>query len=583
MVLALSVRSIYFSQTINFIQPGSGGDGHFYLQWAEDILRGNVLGRDVFYALPVYPYFLSLAYLFSGGETFGLLLINILIGAASCGLIYILGKKLFNNSVGIIASIFACGYSMFIFYDRMLLPASLTVLLGLFLALLLLKARDKPGLKKWFAAGLLSGLCTLTGASFSLLAAFILIWIILEYKKDSLRQSFLYCASFILAFFLIIGGAVLRNYLLAGDAALITAHSGINFYIGNNAQANGLFKPPCLMPPTQSGLIEQARIVAEQTTAKRLKASEVSNFWFKRSLGFIKTQPWAYLRLLGKKFTLFWRGTEYIDEIEYYIYKEEAKLFDFPLFNLSLILPLAISGMLLCWPQRRKVALLYAFVFGPSLAVILFFINSRYRLIIVPYLIIFAASACWRALKMFRNKKYKSFIGTLIIFSLLYFLTNIDTGSAGVRSDFSLHYSKAVLLSDRQDYQKAQKQFHIALRLNPLDFMSYLGLGNVYYQMQDFSGAIDNYRKALRINPYFYTAHFNLGILYQELGREREAEEEFRETLKFKPKDSAAHYNLGRIYQEKGLIDLALKEYQEALKIEPGHQEILQAIEELAQ
>ncbi len=169
-VLALSVRSIYFNQTARFIQPGPGSDSYFYLQWAEDIVRGNVLGKEVFYALPAYPYFLSLAYIVSGGETFYLILIQIVIGAINCGLIYILGKRLFNNQVGIIAAVIACGYSMFIFYDRMLLPTSLAILLGLFLALLLLQARDRPGFRICFELGLLLGLATLASASFSLLA-----------------------------------------------------------------------------------------------------------------------------------------------------------------------------------------------------------------------------------------------------------------------------------------------------------------------------------------------------------------------------------------------------------------------------
>ena len=179
-VLALSLRAIFFCQTIRFVQPGSGSDAYFYLQWAKGILRGNVLGKEVFYALPVYPYFLALVYLVSGGDIFGITLIHVFIGAINCGLIYILGKKFFNNQVGLIASIIACGYRMFIFYDRMLLPVTLLIFLGLLFALLLLKIRDNPTLGKWFGAGLFLGLSTLAGASFSLLAIFILFWISYE-------------------------------------------------------------------------------------------------------------------------------------------------------------------------------------------------------------------------------------------------------------------------------------------------------------------------------------------------------------------------------------------------------------------
>ena len=401
--LAFSLRCLYFKQTAGYIQPGSGSDSYFYLQWAKDIIRGNIIGKDVFYALPGYPYFLSLAYLFSRGEVFGLILIQLVLGSINCGLIYLLAKRLFNEQVGIIAGIIACGYSMFIFYDRMLLPASLAIFLGLSVILLLLKIKARPNSKIWFGLGLLLGLCTLTSAGFSLLAIVIFFWIIYEFEERPFKKVLAYAFSFILAFLLIIGGTSLRNYLVAKDAVFITAHSGINFYIGNNAQANGLFRTPPFMRPTQSGLMEDARIIAEKMSARGLKASEVSNFWFRRSLDFIRRSPLAYLKLLGRKFVLFCNGKEHVDDIEYYIFNEKARLFQFPLFRFSLISPLALLGIFLSRPKAKRITPLYLFVFSFMLATISFFINSRYRLMALPYLIIFASYAFWQILQQFQK------------------------------------------------------------------------------------------------------------------------------------------------------------------------------------
>ena len=185
---------------------------------------------------------------------------------------------------------------------------------------------------------------------------------------------------------------------------------------------------------------------------------------------------------------------------------------------------------------------------------------------------------------MCKNRQYKNLVFSSALFLTLYFLTNIKAiGTDVSRHNFTFHYNKGVILSERGRYQKARKEFQTALRLSPRDFMSYSGLGNLCYQMEDFPEAIDNYKKSLAINPYFYKAHFNLGIIYKEMGRRREAEEEFKKVLRLWPKDYAAHYNLGKIYQQKGLKELALKEYEQALKIEPGHREILQAIKELSE
>ncbi|MCQ9208471.1 MAG: tetratricopeptide repeat protein [Omnitrophica bacterium] len=580
-ILAFSLRAIYFRQTVKFISPGAGSDSYFYLEWAKSIVRGELIGKDVFYALPLYPYFLSIAYLFAGGELFGLVLIQLFIGSLNCGLIYILGKRLFNAQVGVIAALIACGYPMLIFYDRMILPTTLTICLGLLLMLLLLKIKDSPSFRRWCTAGLFLGLSVLAKASFALLAIFILFWIFYEYKKP-FKKSLLYCLSFILPFFLVVGAGILRNYLVAGDPVLITAHSGINFYIGNNSQANGLFKPPPLMRSTQNGLIEDARIIAERLSLRKLTASEVSNFWFRRSLNFIRTQPLDYLILLGKKLVLFWNGREFIDEISYYIYNEEAKLFKLPLFQFSLICPLAVLGIFLSGLKDNKITFLYFFIFSLMLGPVLFFVNSRYRIIAVPYLIIFAAFSLWQLIQKYRNRQYKNLIFLLIVFFSLYFLTNIQITDASLPNS-TFHYNKGVIFHDQGKYQKANEEFQLALNLNPLDFMSYLGLGNVYYQIEDLSQAIENYKISLKINPYFYNAHFNLGIIYREIGQNKQAQEEFLNVLKLKPEDCAAHYNLGQIYQARGLPEMALKEYQQALKIEPNHPEVLQAIKEIKQ
>jgi len=216
------------------------------------------------------------------------------------------------------------------------------------------------------------------------------------------------------------------------------------------------------------------------------------------------------------------------------------------------------------------------------LGTISFFINSRYRIIAVPYLIIFAAFAFWRLIQQYKNKQYKQLVVLVLLFFGLYFLTNIQITDASLPNS-TFHYNKAVIFCDQGKYQKAQEEFRLALNLNPLDFMSYLGLGNAYYEMQDFAQAIEHYKKSLRVNPYFYDAHFNLGMVYKQMGQNKEAKGEFLKVLKLKHEDCAAHYNLGELYQEEGLTAAALKEYQEALEIEPNHPEVLKAIEEIKQ
>lgn len=581
MSIAFTFRAVYLRQTIEFLHPGSGSDSYFYLQWAMDIVRGNIVGKDVFYALPVYPYFLSLAYLYAGGEILGLAVIQILIGSINCGLIYILAKRFFNQQVGFLAGLISCVYFMFIFYDRMLLPTALVIFLGLVLTLSLLAASKHPSWKRWVGCGFLLGIATLSKASFGLVAILSFLWFLLSLRSVKLKQRFLYYLCFVLPFVVLISATTLRNYLIAKDPVLITAHSGINFYIGNNPQANGLFKLPLHMRPTQAGLVEDAKIIAQSIEGRALKGSEVSNFWVERAFRFIRQDPGSYLRLLGKKLLLFWNNQEYVDDIEYYIFRDEAALSYWPLVHFAYLMPLAFLGLFLAWPMRKQASLIYVFVFSLMLGTILFFINARYRVIVVPYLIILAAFTLWRMYQMYHQKQYKFLAICLVFLCSLYFVGKIKLAEPESNVEFTLHYNKGVYLTDKKDYFQAKQEFNTAIRLNVLDYMSYLGLGNVYYQERNFNQAIAYYGQAIEINPYFYEAAFNIGFIYSQQEEYAGAEQQFKHVLQINPDYCAGYYNLGRVYQKQGFDDKALEQYGKALLVKPGHTEVLEAIEEI--
>ena len=69
-----------------------------YDKWAGQILeRGLLTDSRLFWQAPFYPYFLALVYKIFGHNYFMPRLIQFLIGALSCVLVYLLGKKVFNK------------------------------------------------------------------------------------------------------------------------------------------------------------------------------------------------------------------------------------------------------------------------------------------------------------------------------------------------------------------------------------------------------------------------------------------------------------------------------------------------------
>ncbi|MFH1046022.1 MAG: tetratricopeptide repeat protein [Candidatus Omnitrophota bacterium] len=576
--IALSLRALYFRQTISILEPSAGSDAYFYLEWAKDIIRVSHVGRETWYAFPVYPYFLCAAYILSAGDVLGVYILQMLIGSCNCGLIYLLGKKLFNTGVGIFAGIIACAYPLFLFYDRLLVPVTLAIFFALLALVLLIRAQENPTLRSWLSAGIVSGIAALTRPAFTVVIIFLFLWMLYEYRASTWKRRGIFALSFILPCLVMFAGVSLRNELVLRDGIFAPAHSGINFYIGNNPQSNGLFNVPVGMRSTQGGLLEDARIIAEQQSGKALKPQEASRFWFNRSFQFMRQTPLAYFALLVKKVRLFLNGQEFVDDIEYYFFKERARFFNFPLFSFLYLLPLSLAGMLFFWPQRKRLGFLYLFISALMCATVLFFINSRYRLLAVPFLIIFAAGALWLVIEKIRQKEYKRILLIAGSATAFFIITSIDLTQGSGAPNFTFHYNKGVVYIQQGSYKEAEQEFRAALKINPQDFLSYFGLGNMYYKMRDIPKAQEAFEKTLEINPYCYEANFNLGIINQDLGDIADAESEFKRALVLKPDDSAAHYNLGRIYQQQGKLELALQEYNFALRLEPNHPEIQQAI-----
>jgi tetratricopeptide (TPR) repeat protein len=108
-------------------------------------------------------------------------------------------------------------------------------------------------------------------------------------------------------------------------------------------------------------------------------------------------------------------------------------------------------------------------------------------------------------------------------------------GARAPSADAYAHRSLAVALAGRHDFAAARAEFEAALKLDPNDWESLSGLGNVFVQSGRPQDAIAQYEAALRLYPAFATARFNLGCALADLHRTADAETAFRAVLKTDP------------------------------------------------
>jgi hypothetical protein len=170
-----------------------------------------------------------------------------------------------------------------------------------------------------------------------------------------------------------------RNYIVARDPVLFTAHSGINFYYGNNPSADGTWQPTAELERGPGFSHEQLKRVSRTIDGRQVRWSEASAYWLGKGLRFITTQPLAWLRLLGRKFLLFFSNYEVPNDY----YPETAYAVSLPFrlafINYGLVLALGLLGMVWAWPKRRQALPVYLFIAAYLASALLFYVLSRLR------------------------------------------------------------------------------------------------------------------------------------------------------------------------------------------------------------
>jgi tetratricopeptide (TPR) repeat protein len=545
-VLAFTFRLVYLLQVKSnphFFSPTM--DPLYHDIWAQNIANGNWIGTKAFFRAPFYPYFLAVVYKIFGHNYILPRLIQHLVGSISCVLVYFLTKKLFGRKVAVISGILAASYGMFMYFEDELLLDSFLVFFDLLLILFLLQAKENPKLSRWFICGIILGFSAITRPNILFFIPFVWLWIFLVFKKERpFKKIFAYSASFLLGSVLIISPITLRNLLAGEDLVLIASQGGINFYIGNNKNSDGM----SAIFYKEDWQYRDFQQMAEKEAGRSLKPSEISNFYYRKGIDFLLENPSPGLKLWVKKLYVFWNKFEISNNQDTYFFRRYSSLIRILPLGFWIIGPLGLVGMILSLltvsrfqksdsgkieRRKKKIVLPILFVFSYMITVVMFFVTDRFRIPVIPFLIIFSGFA----LAWFVEKALKKDMSAVVLFFILLLpfsiLVNSNAYHLGV-GDFS---------------------------------QAYFSLGNVYLQKGNLNQALVEYDSALARNPRASRAHLNQGMVFFKKGEYDKAEKEFLSELKLNPDEDKAYNNLSAIYRQKGLYDKAEEMAEKALQL----------------
>ncbi len=544
--VAFTLRIIYLLQmkeNPHFFSPTM--DPLYHDAWAQNIASGNWIGEKVFFRAPFYAYFLAIVYKVFGHSYIIPRVIQHLVGSLSCVLVYFVAKKLFNRKVAQVSGLIAATYGMLLYFEDELLLDSFLVFFDLVLILFLLKAKESPKFFNWFICGLILGISAVTRPNILLFVPFVWLWIFLVFKKEkSFKKILAFCGLVLLGCILIISPVTLRNLRAGGDLVLIASQGGINFYIGNNKNSDGM----SAIFYKEDWQYRDFQKVAEKEAGRDLKPSEISGFYYRKGLNFYLNSPGRAFKLLTKKLYLFWNRFEISNNQDIYFFRRYSSLIRILPLGFWFIGPLGLVGMILSTfrcrrsaeaealhphDQTRKASLPILFVFSYMVTVVMFFVTARFRLPVIPFLIIFSGfSLVWLAESFLRKDIFslRSFFLLLIPFAAL---TNSNLYHLGAEDFSQAHFS----------------------------------LGNVYLKQGKLDWALAEFDSALALNPRLSRAHLNRGIVLLKKGEEDKAQKEFLIELGLNPEEDKAYNNLAAIYLGQGLYQKAEQMAKRALEL----------------
>ena len=675
LVLGGILRALYFREILrepDFFFPAIDASYHDY--WARGIATGNwvppggredpLIYRYPFYRPPLYAYLLAALYRLYGVDLVFPRVFQMALGLLAAVLAFFIGRRWFGETAGLVWSGLMAVYWIFIFYEGELVGESLSVILGLPLLWAIAAAGGGGrGLLRGAAAGVVFGLYALLRPNvlvFLPVAAAWLVWAVRRRGKsgagggEGAGNPWSAVAGLALGTVLAISPATIRNYVVSGEFVPIAANAGLSIAVANNELTDGTthFIPGVGDVGTP---YDWPRIVRnlERALGRPLSHAEASAHLAGLGRQFILSHPGRFLDLLGRKALLFWGPYEIRNLKEtHYARLSSPVLRRIPL-NFPLVLALGVLGAILffmknsvargTWHMARPsraappaschvsratgngyppsgqfavAVLLVLFIVFYFLSMVAFAAADRYRIPLIPFLLLFGALGLERIASCLREREWARALVAAALGAGLFALFSLNP--TGYRpSPEKWHYDRALNYSDMRDWDNAIREYQEAIKSEPQFLRAYNNLGNIYalrnqlaeaaryyalvlqidpglaqvhsnlgnvlYKQGKVEEAIRCFHQALALRPDLVEAWNNLGVALQKQEKYEEAIEAYRKALLYRPQDTSPLVNLGNVYIRLGRREEAIRELERALQANPGFAPARAALEKARQ
>ena len=409
-VVSLSVRLFFGIYVFDKEGTAKFSDDWEYINFAKNIKHNGIFSPyEASTVGPAFPLIIALSFTTFGEIVLPLIILNALIGSLLCILIFYIGRELFNERVGIFASLWSIFYVLFIRYTPHVLKENWLAFLFPLVIFLFIKEtkRDKISLQFLiFFSVLYSSLIHMDERFFSFFPFLLLGFVILD--KKSWKKGIFKSTVFFLMVIIFMIPWLIRNYNVYNKIVILTPRT-----TPLTDRIFGYKNDPSFKMSLERWLISDAQIKKAQNgeEVKRADGKKVDSRQLKAMQDGILPHLFSRLESYWSVFQILWKPVDFKRSYSTTGYRYDGK---WSLkHNLSvgltygLLIPFFLYGLILLFRYRWKMGVFLTSIFVYHTFIHMFFIpftRNRYRIPIDAFIIVIAFFGIQELFKIYKRK-----------------------------------------------------------------------------------------------------------------------------------------------------------------------------------
>jgi len=551
-ICAFLLRLIYLLQTSD--SPLFGFhvvDASSYEEMARPIIDHNQwLWLEPTNYTPVYPGIIAALRLSFGDNIWTLKIAQLLAGVAGSMLTMLIATRFWGRKTGVVAGLLYALYWPVVIYEGEQFSESLS----LFFSLLAVWFIVKPDAKKLeaFLGGLAWAFAAMLRPNLLLAIPLLALWIAWRHRRSGrlfVRDTLLATSGFILLVLPILW----RNHTLVGEW-LLRRQASWSLYSGLDPAFAGRAIPPGVQ--FNNFMLQPHRAGAHSVT-------EIEHYWKEKTAALLSEQKSAVMWNLARRAAMLASATEYSKEFDLAAYRSEAEIMTLPWPGWWLVFPLACAGIFSARKGRPGSWLVLLMTLALAASIIPFKLSDRYRLAVVPFLILLAAHGTVSICSSIKRREWRAVCLPIGVFTLASIASWPDWFELRAHRIARHDYFKGTALAVKGKPDEALAAFQRSMKDFPWDADSGLSAAQILWQKGDAVAAAALIDETLRREMRFPEALDLKADIETAAGRPDEAVAVARIARNLQP-TPARSLALARALRKASRTNEALEAYEEA-------------------